>query len=440
MGLSAKDVEGYWAYEHLFDEIRRRLRTGERDTWVGESPTRAEIEELLRGDQTMIDVVFTASMAEVLDDHIGDQRLKDALFGQGIIGAWAGPKDKGTASIKLMHFQGDLEGQGPVWGYVRGGMGMVSFAIADAAQEAGATLAAGVPVVRDPARRGRRARGRHADRGRHGHLQRRPEAPDRPWSATCPSEFEQRLRDWKIRSPVVKFNASLTRLPSWTAAPGQDFPARATVDVTTGLDDAQRDFERCTRGEAAVGFGEIYVQTGYDPTPAPPGKHLMSVFGQYAPYEFDWANRRDEVAKQFIDLIARFAPDFPDVLEHYEVLGPPDIEQRIGLTQGNIFQGETMPDQMWEHRLSSRTPVPGLYLCGAATHPAGSVIALNGRNAAMAVLEDSGAAVEPLAHRDVMRVSARRSAARAGSRPAARTARRSRCAGGSSPGSPGGPR
>ena len=88
-------------------------------------------------------------------------------------------------------------------------------------------------------------------------------------------------------------------------------------------------------------------------------------------------------------LFARFAPDFPDCLEHYEVLGPPDIEQRIGLTQGNIFQGETMPDQMWEHRLSSRTPIDGFYLCGAATHPGGSVIALNGRNAAMAVLADA---------------------------------------------------
>jgi phytoene dehydrogenase-like protein len=204
-----------------------------------------------------------------------------------------------------------------------------------------------------------------------------------------PAGYRSRLEAWKIRSPVVKFNASLTRLPSWTAAPGEDFPARATVDVTTGLDDAQRCFEACARGEAAVGFGEIYVQTGYDPTPAPPGRHLMSVFGQYAPYEFDWAGRREEVARQFIDLIARFAPDFPDALEHYEVLGPPDIEQRIGLTGGNIFQGETMPDQMWEHRLASRTPVPGLYLCGAATHPAGSVIALNGRNAAMAVLEDA---------------------------------------------------
>ena len=139
LGVSAKDIDGYWAYEHLFDEIRKRLRTGERDTWLGESPSRAELEDLLQGEQTMIDILFDASIAEVLDDHMSDQRLKDALFGQGIIGAWAGPKDKGTASIKLMHFQGDLEGQGPVWGYVRGGMGMVS-------------------ASRSPTRRRRRAR------------------------------------------------------------------------------------------------------------------------------------------------------------------------------------------------------------------------------------------------------------------------------------------
>ena len=389
--VSAKDIDGYWAYEHLFDEIRRRLRTGERDTWVGESPTRAELEDLLQGEQTMIDVLFDASIAEVLDDHMSDQRLKDALFGQGVIGAWAGPKDKGTASIKLMHYQGDLEGQGPVWGYVRGGMGMVSFAIADAAQEAGATLAAGVPVAEILPEEGVRLEDGTLIEARivvsNADPKRTLSMLDDP-----PAAFKDRIDAWQIRSPVVKFNASLTRLPTWTAARGQDFPARATVDVTTGLDEAQRAFERCARGEAAVGFGEIYVQTGYDPTPAPPGRHLMSVFGQYAPYDFDWSARRDEVAKQFIDLIATFAPDFPDVLEHFEVLGPPDIEERIGLTGGNIFQGETMPDQMWEHRLSSRTAVDGLYLCGAATHPAGSVIALNGRNAAMAVLEDAAQA------------------------------------------------
>ena len=187
----------------------------------------------------------------------------------------------------------------------------------------------------------------------------------------------------------MKFNAALTALPQWTAAPGESWPARATIDVTTGLDDAQRAFEACDRGEPAVGFGEIYIQTGYDPSPAPQDRHLLSVFGQYAPYAMDWTTRRDEVARQFIDLIERFAPGFNEIIESYEVLGPPDIEERIGLTQGNIFQGEVTPDQMWEHRLTPRTPIPGFYFCGAATHPGGSVIALNGRNAAMAVLADA---------------------------------------------------
>ena len=118
---------------------------------------------MLGGEQEMIDLVFEASIADVLDEHISDQRLKDALFGQGVIGTWGGPKEPGTASIKLMHYQGDLEGQGPVWGYVEGGMGMISFAIADAAREAGAVLACGVPGLRDPPGRGRPDRGRDDD-------------------------------------------------------------------------------------------------------------------------------------------------------------------------------------------------------------------------------------------------------------------------------------
>ena len=119
----------------------------------------------------------------------------------------------------------------------------------------------------------------------------------------------------------------------------------------------------------------------------------MSAFCQYAPYELaegDWDSRRDEIGNMILDAIAVHAPDLHDCVEFSEVLGPPDIESRIGLTGGNIFQGEALPDQMWEHRLDHRTPVEGLYLCGAATHPAGSVIALNGRNAAMAVLQDAG--------------------------------------------------
>jgi phytoene dehydrogenase-like protein len=332
----------------------------------------------------MIDLLFEASIADVLDEHISDQRLKDALFGQGVIGTWGGPKDPGTASIKLMHYQGDLEGRGPVWGYVEGGMGMISFAIADAAKEAGAVLACGVPVAEILPEEGVRTEDGTTIQRLLG-------------DAEVDARFRDRLEAWKVRSPVVKFNASLSRLPTWTAAPGEEWPARATIDVTGGVEECQRAFEACDAGEPAVGFGEIYIQTGYDPSPAPPGAHLLSVFGQYAPYDLsegDWESRRGDVERQFVELIGRFAPDFADCLEESEVLGPPDIESRIGLTGGNIFQGEVTPDQMWEGRLPARTPVPGLYLCGAATHPAGSVIALNGRNAAAALLADQGEAVD----------------------------------------------
>jgi phytoene dehydrogenase-like protein len=125
----------------------------------------------------------------------------------------------------------------------------------------------------------------------------------------------------------------------------------------------------------------------------PPGKHVMSVFAQYAPYtlaEGDWAARREEIGRSVLDAIAAYAPDVHECVEELQVLGPPDIEERIGLTGGNIFQGQALPEQMWDRRLEWRTPVAGLYLCGAATHPAGSVIGLNGRGAAMAVLDDLG--------------------------------------------------
>jgi phytoene dehydrogenase-like protein len=397
LGVSKRDIEGYWAYEELFDEARRRLRKGERDTWIGDAPSRAEIEELVGGDRTMIDLLFESSIADVLEAHVSDERLKTALFGQGIIGTWGGPREPGTASIKLMHFQGDMDGGGPLWGYVEGGMGMVSFAIADAAREAGAVLACGVTASEIAPGEGVTLEDGTSLRARTVISNADPKRTlEMLGDGLVDAGFRERLERWKLRSPVVKFNAALDRLPSWSAAPGEDWPARATIDLTGTMDDAQRAFEAAERGEPAVAFGEIYIQTGYDPTPAPDGKHLLSVFGQYAPYELaegTWDSRRDEVARQFIDLIDRFAPGFEDCLADYEVLGPPDIESRIGLTGGNIFQGEVTPDQMWEGRFAARTPVPGLYMCGAATHPAGSVIALNGRNAAAAILADAGVAL-----------------------------------------------
>lgn len=392
LGIPRADIEALDRYRAFFGELRRRLRAGARDSWEGDSPSRAEIEALL-GDRRMIDVVFEASIADVLDEFFTDARIKHALFGQGITGTYAGPRDPGTASVMLMHHQGDLEGHGPVWGYVRGGMGMVSFAIADAAREAGAVLAAGVAVgqvlpgeglvLEDGTRISAPTVVCNAD-------PKRLLAMSPP--GALPEAFRRRLEDWDVRSPVVKLNALLNRLPRFSAAGGDPFWARGAVDATHGLDAAQEAFAACERGEAAVSFGEVYVQTVHDPSVAPPGRHLMSVFGQYAPYGLDggWDARRADVLAQFTELVGTFAPDFEDCIEHAEVLGPPDIEARVGLSGGHIFQGDVRPEQMWDRRLSARTGAPGLYLCGAATHPGGSVIGLNGRNAAQAVLADGG--------------------------------------------------
>ncbi len=397
LGISEADQKGYWAYEHLFDQVRIKLRKGDRDTWVGDSPSRDEIESILDHDQEMIDLVFKDSIAEVLDRYIGDERLRTALYGQGVIGTWGGPFEPGTASIKLMHYQGDLEGQGPVWGYVEGGMGMVSFAIADAAIESGALIACGIEVSEILPGEGVVCEDGTTINARNVICNADPKRMlGMLDESDLDSGFRERLEAWKVRSPVVKFNAALEQFPQWTAAAGDGSPAQATIDVCGTMEEAQAAFERCAAGEPAVAFAEIYIQTGYDPTVAPEGRHLMSVFGQYAPYDIkgsDWDSRRDDVAAQFIDLISRFAPGFGNLVTDHEVLGPPDIESRIGLTGGNIFQGEVTPDQMWEGRLSARTPLPGLYMSGAATHPAGSVIALNGRNAAQAVLADTGVAI-----------------------------------------------
>jgi phytoene dehydrogenase-like protein len=392
-GFSQRDIRGLIAYNELFERLRRLLRAGVRDTWVGASPTRAELEQLLGHDAELISVVFEESIADTLDRYVDDDRIKHALFGQGVIGAFAGPRDPGTASVRLMHHQGDLLGHGSFWGYVEGGMGRVSFAIAEAALESGATLATGVPVARIIPGEGVEIE--------TGQLLRAPVVvsnadPKRTLAMlgadAVPAAYRQRIEEWRTDSPVVKLNAGLHRLPAFTAA-GDLEPHRAMISITPGLDAAQEAAEACRRGEPSIGFAELYFQTAYDTSVAPPGRHTMSVFAQYAPYQLaegDWESRRSAIGDRILDAIAVYAPDVQDCVEYLEILGPPDVERRIGLTGGHIFQGEALPEQMWDRRLDHRTPIEGLYLCGAATHPAGSVIALNGRNAAMAILDRAG--------------------------------------------------
>lgn len=390
--IAPRDVEGYLRYEALFSRCRQALRGGEQDVWLGDAPDRERIEALLGHDPELIDVVFSASIAEVIEAHIADERIRTALHGQGIIGTHAGPRDKGTAGVHLMHSMGTLEGVGGAWGYVEGGMGQVSFALAEAALEAGAVIATGAPVASiDP------GTGVTLDRGdRIAARTVVSNADPLRTLALCsdgvPDAYRTRLEAWRIEGQTVKLNLGLSALPRFTADPGDLDPFRGMITVSGTIDDTQGAFERARAGEPAPEWCELYFHTAHDGSIAPPNKHALSVFAQYAPYtpaSGDWDSRREQIGDQVVARIARVAPDLPEVIEERQVLGPPDIEVIAGLTGGHIFQGDCLPEQMWDRRLSPRTPIPHVYLCGAATHPGGSVIAANGRNAAFAVLTDT---------------------------------------------------
>ena len=212
---------------------------------------------MLGGSREMIDLVFEASIAEVMDEYFGDQRLHDAFFGGRGDRHLGGPPRRGTASVKLMHHQGDLDGTGSNWAYVEGGMGMVSFAIADAARDAGATLACGVPVARVDPGAGVELEDGTGIRARVVISNADPKvAMDLLGTETIDSfdsAYRERLEAWDVRSPVVKFNAALDELPNWAAADGETWPARAMIELTDGIDSAQAAFERCVAGSPPSG-------------------------------------------------------------------------------------------------------------------------------------------------------------------------------------------
>jgi phytoene dehydrogenase-like protein len=389
------DVEGWRAMSDVLRRLREALRpAGAGDLWIGEPPTQEQLDDRLGKDDEARHVLFDWSMAEFVEYYLRDERLQTAYLGQGVIGTNASPFDPGTASIRFHHSSGRLGGMPGVWGYVKGGMGMVSFYFCDAAQDAGAVVATGVPVARIIAGEGVILEGGEFIAAPAVISNADPQQTLRLLGPAVDPAWRKRVEEIPMVGCTLKLNVLLRELPNFTARPGTDQPHHYG-QINTPLTKAE-----WKAGFAAARQGglpqylwcELYFQSVHDPTVTARGQCTMSVFAQYVPYKFargTWDERRQEVRQLAFKSLARFCSNIESAIIDTQVLGPPDIERKVGLTGGHIFQGECLPPYMWSKRLPARTPMPGVYLCGAGTHPGGSVIGINGRNAAMAVLSDT---------------------------------------------------
>jgi len=396
--LAPGDVDGWRAMNDVIARLRDALRPpreqgAERDLWIGDAPTREEVEERLGADAEARALLFEWSMAEFVERYLRDERLQTAYLGQGVIGTNASPFDPGTASIHFHHASGRLGGMPGMWGYVRGGMGMVSFYFCDAAREAGAVVAAGVPVAQIVPGEGVVLEGGERIAARTVVSNADPRVTLRLLGAAAEAGWRTQVERVPIEGCTVKLNVHLRELPDFVARPGTNEPHhKGQVNTPLTKDEWKAGFAAARQGELPEHLWcEIYFQSVHDRSVVPAGEHCMSVFAQYVPYRFargTWDERRDEVRRLAMKSLARFCSNIDSAVIDAQVLGPPDIERKVGLTGGHIFQGECLPPYMWADRLAARTPMPGVYLCGACTHPGGSVVGINGRNAAMAVLRD----------------------------------------------------
>jgi len=390
--FSPRDVAGWRAMQRTMTRLRDALRpAGPGDLWVGGPPTRAELEARIGGDPELRGLLFEWSMVEFVERYLEDERLQMAYLGQGVIGTNASPHDPGTAFIHFHHSSGRLDGHTGTWGYVRGGMGRVSFILCDIARELGATVAAGVPVAQIVPGEGVRLEDGTALYAPLVVSNADPRVTMRLLGPAADPAWRAQVEAQPITGVTVKINMLLRELPNFSARPGTYEPHHA-AQINTPLTKTQwaDSFAAARRGQLPKRlWTELYFQTVHDPEVAPGGLHTMSVFAQYVPNRFaegDWDSRRPEVRDLAVASIGRFVSNFPDAIVDTEVLGPPDIERKVGLTGGHIFQGDCLPEYMWDRRLRYRTPMDGVYLCGACTHPGGSVIGVNGRNAAMEIL------------------------------------------------------
>jgi phytoene dehydrogenase-like protein len=415
--FSARDAERYPAYEAMLDRVAAfvrptltmtppdLLRPGPRGLWrlltLGRAFGR------LGGAASEVVDVLTAPARAILDRWFESTELKSTLATDAVIGAMASPSTPGTGYVLLHHVMGETAGQRGVWGYVRGGMGGLTQALARAARDLGVQIRCGAEVARIVVRDGRvtgvalaggeewRAPVVASNADAHVTFRRLIDP------GALPPDFLAAADRISYESASLKINVALAELPSFRACPGTA-PGpqhRGTIHICPDLDYIERAHDDAKYGRPSERpVLECTIPSVVDETVAPPGRHLMSIFVQYAPYRLrgaTWDEMREPFADRCFALLDEYAPNFRRSVLARQVLTPLDLERTFGLTGGNIFQGAMTPGQLFAFRpvpgyAGYATPIRGLYLCGAAAHPGGGVMGTPGRNAARAILRGRG--------------------------------------------------
>jgi phytoene dehydrogenase-like protein len=412
---SKADAEAYPAFEELLEKMAGFLRPlmlrpppmlgskrpGDLLSLVREAGRAAG---LSKRDVHDFYRVMTMSVGDLLDDWFTDDLLKGAMASTGVVGVWAGPRTPGTAYNLLHHALGEIDGVPGLWGHVKGGMGAISQAIARSAQASGAEIRTDAEVLSIDVRDGRTVGVTLAS----GEALRAPVVVSGAHPKTTvlemagaehfPEEVVEDLRRYKTRGGSVKVNWVLSEPPRYERVSDEEraLLLRSGVAFCPSIDYLERAWQDAVRGRPAEApYLEVEVPTTIDPTLTDDGATVMTMFTQYGPWEESgWPDgAREAYAQRCLAMVAEQAPNVADAVVHYEVLAPPDLERVFGLVGGSIFQGEQGLDQMAFMRPSPAlsqyaTPVDGLYLCGAGTHPGGGVMAAGGHNAAKRVLHD----------------------------------------------------
>jgi phytoene dehydrogenase-like protein len=350
--------------------------------------------------------LMVGSAKDFLDAWFESGEVKALLGSQAVIGTFAGVRTPGTAYVLFHHAMGEVDGMRGCWGIVRGGMGQVSESIAASARARGAEIRCDAPVARILVKDAR-ASGVALTSGEE--IAAKVVVSNADPNVTflklldaereLPADFAREVRRYRASGSSVKVNYALGELPDFTALPGTS-PGpqhRATIDICPSLDYIERAYDEAKYGRwSSEPFLEAVIPTVYDDSIAPPGKQIMSVFCQFGPYELaegTWDTEKEKFGDRVTEIMGRYAPNFPGAVIHRQVVSPLDLERDFALTHGNIFQGDMSLDQLFFMRpvpgwANYRTPIAGLYLCGACTHPGGGVMGASGHNAAREILTD----------------------------------------------------